>query len=47
LKEIMNLLGGGGGGKPEYAQGGGGDVEKLPETLKKVPDIVLTVAGKK
>ncbi len=47
LKEIMNLLGGGGGGKPEYAQGGGGDVEKLPETLKRVPGIVRTVMGKK
>jgi len=47
LKEIMNLLGGGGGGKPEFAQGGGGDAGKLPETLKKVPDIVLTVVSKK
>jgi len=47
LKEIMNLLGGGGGGKPEYAQGGGGDVEKLPETLKRVPGIVQTVISKK
>jgi alanyl-tRNA synthetase len=47
LKEIMNELGGGGGGKPEYAQGGGGDVEKLPETLMKVPDIVRKVLNKK
>jgi alanyl-tRNA synthetase len=47
LKEIMSELGGGGGGKPEYAQGGGGDVEKLPETLKMVPDILLTVINKK
>ncbi len=46
LKEIMTELGGGGGGKPEYAQGGGGEVEKLPETLKKVPDIVKRVSQK-
>jgi alanyl-tRNA synthetase len=47
LKEIMSELGGGGGGKPEYAQGGGGDVEKLPETLMKVPDIVRNALHKK
>jgi alanyl-tRNA synthetase len=27
-------LGGKGGGKPDYAQGGGGDAEKLPDALK-------------
>ncbi len=47
LKEIMSELGGGGGGKPEFAQGGGGDVEKLPETLKKVPDIVQRLVAEK
>ena len=33
-KQGAGILGGGGGGKPEMAQAGGKEVEKLPEALE-------------
>ncbi|MDD1771821.1 MAG: alanine--tRNA ligase [Methanomassiliicoccales archaeon] len=33
LKTIMAVMGGGGGGKPDFAQGGGGDPQKLKDAL--------------
>ena len=34
LKEIMKTVGGGGGGKPDFAQGGGGELHKVPAALE-------------
>lgn len=34
VREMSKLLGGGGGGKPDLAQGGGQDVDKIPAALK-------------
>ena len=33
LKTIMAVMGGGGGGKPDFAQGGGGDPQRLKDAL--------------
>jgi alanyl-tRNA synthetase len=40
MREFAQRLGGKGGGKPDMAQGGGTDVQALPEVLKAVPDWV-------
>ena len=40
VKEVAALVGGGGGGRPDMAQAGGTMVDKLPEALGKVYDIV-------
>ncbi len=40
IKRIAPLIGGGGGGKPELAQAGGKQPEKLPEALEAVFEIV-------
>ncbi len=40
MREFAGRLGGKGGGKPDMAQGGGTDVQGLPEVLKSVPDWV-------
>lgn len=40
MKEFATRLGGKGGGRPDMAQGGGTDVQGLPEALKAVPDWV-------
>jgi alanyl-tRNA synthetase len=40
LKEIASLVGGSGGGRPEMAQAGGKDVQRLDEALEKVYEIV-------
>jgi alanyl-tRNA synthetase len=47
LKEIMKLVGGGGGGKPDFAQGGGGDPEKLPAAMDRALDIIRAAMAKK
>jgi alanyl-tRNA synthetase len=36
VREAATALGGGGGGKPDVAQGGGSDPERLPEALRRV-----------
>jgi alanyl-tRNA synthetase len=36
IKETASILGGKGGGRPDMAQGGGPEVEKLPQALEKV-----------
>jgi alanyl-tRNA synthetase len=41
--ELAAKVGGGGGGPPDFAQGGGPDVEKLDETLDEAPDVVRNV----
>ncbi|HFQ80439.1 MAG TPA: alanine--tRNA ligase [Desulfobacterales bacterium] len=40
VKETAALVGGGGGGRPDMAQAGGTMVDKLPEALERVYDIV-------
>ena len=45
MREFAGRLGGKGGGKPDMAQGGGTDVEALPEVLKTVPQWVSSQLG--
>ncbi|MDQ0254280.1 alanyl-tRNA synthetase [Evansella vedderi] len=40
VKEVATRCGGGGGGRPDMAQAGGKDPNKLAEALKIVPDLV-------
>jgi alanyl-tRNA synthetase len=40
VREVARVVGGGGGGRPNLAQAGGRDVDKLPEALAKVGDLV-------
>jgi len=43
--EAATLLGGGGSGKPNFAQGGGTLVEKMPEALRKAEETVRKQVG--
>jgi alanyl-tRNA synthetase len=45
MREYAQRLGGKGGGRPDMAQGGGSDVQALPEVLKTVPDWVAAQLG--
>ena len=45
VKEVAAIVGGGGGGRPDMAQAGGTMVDKLPEALATVPDIVGKMAS--
>jgi alanyl-tRNA synthetase len=45
MREFSERLGGKGGGKPDMAQGGGTDVQALPEVLKTVPEWVSSQLG--
>ena len=45
MREFAQRLGGKGGGKPDMAQGGGTDVQALPEVLKAVPEWVSSQLG--
>ncbi len=45
MREYAQRLGGKGGGRPDMAQGGGSDVQALPEVLKTVPDWVSEQLG--
>jgi alanyl-tRNA synthetase len=38
VREASMIIGGGGGGKPNFAQGGGTQVDKLPDAIKKVKE---------
>jgi alanyl-tRNA synthetase len=38
VREASAVIGGGGGGKPNFAQGGGTSVEKLPESIRKAEE---------
>jgi alanyl-tRNA synthetase len=40
IRQVAALTGGSGGGKPEVAQAGGKDPERLPEALRAVPGLV-------
>jgi len=40
IKKIALLIGGTGGGRPDFAQAGGADLEKLDEALKAIDDLI-------
>jgi alanyl-tRNA synthetase len=40
VKEASKIIGGGGGGKPNFAQGGGTQTEKLSEAVNKVEEVL-------
>jgi len=43
VKELAPIVGGRGGGRPNLAQAGGPDVEKISEALKKAPELLAKV----
>ncbi len=43
---VAGLVGGKGGGRPDFAQAGGREPEKLPAALAAVPDLVRDALGK-
>ncbi len=40
IKKIALLIGGTGGGRPDFAQAGGTDSEKLDEALKSIDELI-------
>ncbi len=40
VRELAKMVGGGGGGRPDMAQAGGRDVDKLPAAIAKVHDLL-------
>ena len=40
IKEVAAVVGGGGGGRPNMAQAGGKNPEKIGEAISKVPELV-------
>jgi alanyl-tRNA synthetase len=40
VRESAAIIGGGGGGRPNFAQGGGTDVQRLPKAIKKAKETV-------
>jgi alanyl-tRNA synthetase len=45
VRELAKTVGGRGGGKPNLAQAGGPDVEKLDEALRRAADVVVAQAA--
>lgn len=45
VKKVAELTGGGGGGRPDLAQAGGKDPDKLPSAIQSVAQIVREFAG--
>jgi alanyl-tRNA synthetase len=46
VKELGKIIGGGGGGKPEIAEAGGKDIDRLKEALDGAIDIIEQIRGK-
>jgi alanyl-tRNA synthetase len=44
-RETAKILGGGGGGRPDFAQAGGKDISKIPDTLKKAEEMIRSALG--
>ena len=42
MREVSSVIGGGGGGTPSFAQGGGVLIDKLPEAVRKVEELLKT-----
>ena len=40
VRELAKMVGGGGGGRPDMAQAGGRDADKLPAAIAKVHDLL-------
>jgi alanyl-tRNA synthetase len=47
IKQVAQVTGGGGGGKPDLAQAGGKQKEKLDDALKLVTEIIKNTTGNK
>jgi len=45
IKEVAGLVGGSGGGRPDFAQAGGKNAEKLDDALQAVYNIVAGLLG--
>ena len=45
IKEVAGLVGGSGGGRPDFAQAGGKNVDRLDQALQAVYNIVAELAG--
>ena len=45
IKEVAAIVGGGGGGRPDFAQAGGKNPEKLEEAIAAVPEILRKLLG--
>ncbi len=43
IRDLAKIVGGGGGGRPDIAQAGGRDVDKLPAAIAKVPQLVAAM----
>ncbi|MFB6111163.1 MAG: alanine--tRNA ligase [Halobacteriaceae archaeon] len=44
VAELAGIVGGGGGGPPDFAEGGGPDVDALDEALDRAPDVLQRLA---
>jgi alanyl-tRNA synthetase len=45
IRDVAKIVGGGGGGRPNLAQAGGKDAEKLPEALETAEKMILEMLG--
>ena len=45
VKQIAPIVGGGGGGRPQMAQAGGKNPEKIPEAIKAAEEFVSGLVG--
>jgi alanyl-tRNA synthetase len=45
VRDVAPIVGGGGGGKPDLAQAGGKQPEKLPEALAKAKEVARIMLG--
>ena len=45
VRDVAPIVGGGGGGKPDLAQAGGKQPEKLPEALTKAREVAKAMLG--
>ena len=45
VREVAPIVGGGGGGKPDLAQAGGPNADRLDEALAKAIDVIASLAG--
>ncbi len=46
VRELARISGGGGGGRPEFAQAGGRDADKIPQALQQVPRLLEQMVTK-
>ncbi len=45
IREVAKVAGGGGGGRPDFAQAGGKNAERLDDALAKARELVAAQAG--